>query len=598
LGLTIEERTMHPLIRYLPHGVLAVAVVYLIGVMIPPASRSGEFHFAEFATVPVVDGGRVKPFDTVARVQLMIVSNRQTWTDSQGKSQPAVRWLLDVLTAAEPMNNSAMMQDRVYRIDNDQLLNLLGLEARAGFRYALGEFQQRIPQLYRQAAVAERKKPADRDKLDDKALDLAHHVQQSVKLTEWDNLFVVPPPQGTADWQKLAPALREAKDSRSANPPAYLFAEMLMSYARNDVPAFNGALSEYHAWMETNLPAQMRMTRFETFFNHFAPFYHCAILYVLAFLLACFAWLGYREQLNKAALWLIIVTLVIHTFALIVRMYLMDRWLVFVTNLYSSAIFIGWVAVISGAVLESLFQNGMGNIVGSVIGFLTMIIAHHLGSDGDTLEMMQAVLDTNFWLATHVTTVTIGYAATFFAGILGIAFVLLGLLTPRLDQPLFKSMTQMIYGIICFATLFSFVGTVLGGIWADVSWGRFWGWDPKENGALIIVMWNALALHARWAGMVKQRGMALLAIFGNVVTSWSWFGVNMLNTGLHSYGPMSGAWWWLGGFWVSQLALIGVGLIPTEKWRSFGNVVPPAPEKPAPSRKHRRRDAPQPVGAN
>jgi ABC-type transport system involved in cytochrome c biogenesis permease subunit len=120
-------------------------------------------------------------------------------------------------------------------------------------------------------------------------------------------------------------------------------------------------------------------------------------------------------------------------------------------------------------------------------------------------------------------------------------------------------LAKMIYGVVCFATLLSFTGTVLGGIWADQSWGRFWGWDPKENGALMIVIWNALILHARWAGMIKQRGLALLAIGGNIVTAWSWFGVNMLGVGLHSYGFMSGAVYWLVAFVVSQLILIGVG---------------------------------------
>ncbi len=93
-----------------------------------------------------------------------------------------------------------------------------------------------------------------------------------------------------------------------------------------------------------------------------------------------------------------------------------------------------------------------------------------------------------------------------------------------------------LYGIVCFATLLSFTGTVLGGIWADQSWGRFWGWDPKENGAMLIVIWNALILHARWGGMVQARGMAMLAVIGNMVTGWSWFGTNQLQVGLHSYG--------------------------------------------------------------
>ena len=182
--------------------------------------------------------------------------------------------------------------------------------------------------------------------------------------------------------------------------------------------------------------------------------------------------------------------------------------------------------------------------------------------------MMLAVLDSNFWLSTHVVAVTTGYAATFLAGFLAIIYVVRGVLTPSLDRDSADALSRMVYGVVCFATLFSFVGTVLGGIWADQSWGRFWGWDPKENGALIIVLWNALILHARWGGVVKQRGLMCLAIFGNIVTSWSWFGVNMLGIGLHSYGFTAAAFWSLSIFVASQLALIGLGLIPRQRWRS------------------------------
>ena len=150
--------------------------------------------------------------------------------------------------------------------------------------------------------------------------------------------------------------------------------------------------------------------------------------------------------------------------------------------------------------------------------------------------------------------------------------------------PTAKSLVKMIYGIICFATLFSFVGTVLGGIWADQSWGRFWGWDPKENGALIIVLWNALILHARWGGLVRERGLMNLAIVGNIVTSWSWFGVNMLGIGLHSYGFMDAAFYWLMAFVVSQLILVALGNLPTACWRSFrdsANTSPKAEPQPA-----------------
>jgi ABC-type transport system involved in cytochrome c biogenesis permease subunit len=132
-----------------------------------------------------------------------------------------------------------------------------------------------------------------------------------------------------------------------------------------------------------------------------------------------------------------------------------------------------------------------------------------------------------------------------------------------------QALATMVYGIVCFATLFSFVGTVLGGIWADQSWGRFWGWDPKENGALLIVLWNAIILHARWGDLVRDRGIMNLAVFGNIVTSFSWFGVNMLGIGLHSYGFMDAAFKWLMIFIGSQVAVIALGLLPLSLWRSF-----------------------------
>ena len=141
--------------------------------------------------------------------------------------------------------------------------------------------------------------------------------------------------------------------------------------------------------------------------------------------------------------------------------------------------------------------------------------------------------------------------------------------TRSLNKGTADSLTRMTYGVVCFATLFSFVGTVLGGIWADQSWGRFWGWDPKENGAVLIVLWCAVILHARWGGFIRQRGLMIMAIFGNVITSFSWFGVNMLGVGLHSYGFMEKAFPWLVGFIISQLALIAVAAMPLERWRSF-----------------------------
>ena len=230
--------------------------------------------------------------------------------------------------------------------------------------------------------------------------------------------------------------------------------------------------------------------------------------------------------------------------------------------------------MLAGIILEAVYGLGYGNVLAAVAGFASLIVADKLSllldtaSGGDTIGVMQAVLDTQFWLATHVTCVVTGYSATYIAGLLGIIYVVRGALTPSFTHEESKDLARMIYGAVCFGMFFSFFGTVLGGLWADDSWGRFWGWDPKENAALIIVLWNALVLHARWDGMVKDRGLALLAIGGNIFASWSHFGVNQLGVGLHSYGFTEGVLVALGLFILSQLIVIGIGLIPLRYWLS------------------------------
>jgi ABC-type transport system involved in cytochrome c biogenesis permease subunit len=358
---------------------------------------------------------------------------------------------------------------------------------------------------------------------------------------------------------------------------------MLNAYARDDVETFNRQFGEFRRTLgryEETLASNEQQLRkvgakhseilsqkrvnFEAFFNNFSPFYYCAVLYLVAFILGCASWLGWSKPLRRASIWLICFTFLVHTFALAARLYISGRPPV--TNLYSSAVFIGWAAVLLAMVLEFIFRLGSGNVVAAVIGFLTLVVAHQLSLDGDTLIVMQAVLDTQFWLATHVVCITFGYATTFLAGAFGIMYIVLGHVLSALNQDERKQLSRMIYGTLCFAILFSFVGTVLGGLWADDSWGRFWGWDPKENGALIIVLYNALVLHARWGAMVKGRGLATLAIGGNIVTAWSWFGVNELGVGLHAYGASERATaLWLLAFALTQLVLIAFGLMP-RRW--------------------------------
>ena len=387
------------------------------------------------------------------------------------------------------------------------------------------------------------------------------------------------------DWMNMGEALISTIELGELPKDTLKLADIALAYQENRPEDFNRLVLERIESVEKAYPVKMEKAEDENIFNRAQPFYRSSVMYVLVFLLCVFSWLWARDTLNRSAFFVLMAAMLFHTFGIYSRV--MIQGYAPVTNLYSSAVFVGWGAVILAAILEKIYKNGIGNASAALIGFTTLIIAHHLSLGGDTMEMMQAVLDSNFWLSTHVVTVTIGYSGTFLAGIIGVFYILRGLFTRSLTQADSKALGGMAYGIVCFSALFSFVGTILGGIWADQSWGRFWGWDPKENGALMIVLWNAIILHARWGGIARTRGIMVMTVFGNIITALSWFGVNMLGVGLHSYGFMEKSFLWLMGFIASQFVLIGLGMIPLKYWRSFqkdkgsessaSNAVNPAP---------------------
>jgi ABC-type transport system involved in cytochrome c biogenesis permease subunit len=605
--------------RWLPAAIVLIFAAYILSKTTMPKSPASEMQIYEFGKLPLAYQGRIKPYDTLARNSLQILSGRQEVgvLDDKGNVKeklPAIRWLLDVISGAARAD-----EHRVFRIDNPDLVDSLGLEHRPLFwRYSLQEILKKDGELDRQIKLAE--DTADRERLlfqnqvlslRDKrnfytALVLAFRspplsmesrekFTESVQRTQFliseleriQAPHAVPPNDASANWKMLVDAefgaLLDQASSQTANPATLSLSKLLGAYASGDAAQFNQHLARYRhdvAEYERTLAGQEKQLKaagiaaaeilsqpkinFEVFYNQFSPFYYAAVLYLVAFVLGVWSWVGWTEPLRRSSMWLLWFTFALHTFALWARMYISGRPPI--TNLYSTAIFIGWAGVLLALIFEHVYRLGLGNIASAVIGFLTLLVAYNLSLDGDTFIVLQAVLDTQFWLATHVVTINLGYSATYLAGLWGILYVLLAHVFPVLKAESRQKLLRTLYGSLCFAIFFSFIGTVLGGLWADDSWGRFWGWDPKENGALMIVLWNALVLHARWGGLVKARGLANLAIAGNIVTTWSYFGVNELGVGLHSYGASeSSTAMWLLTFTAVQIALIGLGLMPA-RW--------------------------------
>jgi ABC-type transport system involved in cytochrome c biogenesis permease subunit len=271
----------------------------------------------------------------------------------------------------------------------------------------------------------------------------------------------------------------------------------------------------------------------EVRYNHWQPFYRAELLYGLAFLAVLICIVSPRRIFYRAAVALLVLALVPHTYGIIARMQIMGRPPV--TNLFSTFVFVGWASALLGLALEYLQRNRLGLITAAFSGLALLLVSGRFATEGDTLGVMVAVLDSNFWLATHVVCISLGYAGCVVAGVLGHIYLVQGLFRQPEDARMVDTL-RTVYGTLAFGLIFSFFGTMLGGIWADQSWGRFWGWDPKENGALVIVLWSAILFHARLCRMIGARGFAAGSVIGIIWVMLAWLGVNLLGVGLHSYG--------------------------------------------------------------
>ncbi len=605
---------------------VVLAAIVTVAVTLRPPRNPGDYDIVAFGRLPTLVNGRVKPLDTVARTALLELQGRQRVTAPNGQSLAPAEWLLDVLY--QPALANEYQTFEIVHPDVLALFSLATTDGAGGKRFSFHQLAPKLGELERQGKLADDTESAVRTPFQRAVLQLRDNVvlfqrlqnslidsgspdfldqvarfekalpaglaatvargganpagsTEAKLLLEMGQLFStldslaylrpIPPenPAEAASWKTAGAAWSGSLGNGKISAEAHAYADLGRAWQLHQPEAFNSTVRALRQRLDGALPEAMAKCDVEARFNSAEPFYTSMALYVLAFLFAVMSWLTWPDELGRAAFGLVFVAFVVATAGIGARMWLEARPPV--TNLYSSALFVGWGAVALCLVIEFFYKNAIGSVAAGLIGFATLVIAHHLALGGDTMEMMRAVLDSNFWLATHVVTVTVGYAATFLAGFLALIYVVRGTLTRSLDNATADALTRMTYGVVCFATLFSFVGTVLGGIWADQSWGRFWGWDPKENGALIIVVWNSIILHARWGGMVKARGLACLAIFGNIVTAWSWFGVNMLGVGLHSYGFMDSAFWWLIAFVASQLVVIGLAALPLKNWRSFAS---------------------------
>jgi ABC-type transport system involved in cytochrome c biogenesis permease subunit len=466
-------------------------------------AQPGIKDLSIFKKIPVLEGGRLKPLDTFARSILTQFSGKDHY-----EKQEASAWL-----AALSFDPDSTVHEKIFLINNPDIAVALGITPQQDRRYTPAQLQQAYPMLaqLQQAAV----------KIPEKDRTLAEN--EIMRIFDAINIYT-----------------NLSHRNAHNNQPDIFWNDMANSYRQGNDVAFNIAAHSYLNAVCATLSKEdlKKVDKFplELFYQESSPFTWSIMFYIFAFIFFVVSFASSRPLWYYLGALSVMAGFIPHLIGLIMRIIIMARPPV--ASLYETFIFVGLIAVFLGLMIEYYNRQWLGIVTAAISGTALLFIANKYSAEGDTFKMLVAVLNSNFWLATHVTTITMGYAATCVGGLLGHIWLLQAIFGK--DKKTLDKTYNTTLGILGVALTLTFLGTNLGGIWADQSWGRFWGWDPKENGALMIVLWTALLFHAKVAGMIGPLGLAVGAVIGMMVVMWAWFGVNLLSVGLHSYGFTSG----------------------------------------------------------
>ncbi|MGH1378042.1 MAG: cytochrome c biogenesis protein [Alphaproteobacteria bacterium] len=321
--------------------------------------------------------------------------------------------------------------------------------------------------------------------------------------------------------------------------------ELSNAYYNSDVEKWDDSAHKLYAQTTAN-NSNLRPNALlaEYYYNQYPPFF---ISFMICFvgLSVLITTLFYDTKIQRpVAFAALLGSFIFQLYGLSLRIYILDRPPV--STLYETVLFTGLVTTLYAVIVYGRNKKPMWLWLGLGLAVFLHILGFSHNTSGDSFVMLTAVLNTNFWLTTHVLCITAGYAFCALTSILAHAALIKPLISKesQIDSAIYKSTLTASLLALFFAT----IGTVLGGIWADQSWGRFWGWDPKENGALLIVLWLIWIIHGRISGQMNKHAVLCGLSFLSVILALSWFGVNLLGVGLHAYGFMDSAAWSLGIF--------------------------------------------------
>jgi len=509
--------------------------------------------------IAIQDGGRVKPLDSFARELARRVQGARAFGLESVAGLEPVEWLISTLAAPDRWKS-----EPIVRVTHAGLREAAGLPHDRD-RYS---FQELAGHAGLRDAVGRARAKLDRneelDPVEREVVELYETLLAYQGVMSGESLHIVPRPgDPKAAWYSVADlAAPEAAAVPQAQRVRALVSALVSAYQDGDragVATAASALGTRLAELAPGVyPGAENLER-EVHYNRLKPYRIAWVLYLLGFLALLASFPLSSRHFSRAGLLLVVAGFLTHAYGMALRVMISGRPPV--TNMYESVVWVAFGAVLFALVFEAVYKVRIFAACASALAVTCLLLADNVPILDGSISPLVPVLRDNMWLTVHVLTITLGYAA--FTLAMGIGHLNLGLYFFRPGQvALLKDLSRFLYRALQVGTLFLAVGTLLGGVWASYSWGRFWGWDPKETWALIATLGYLAILHARMTGWVKDFGMAVGSLLGYLLVLMAWYGVNfVLGTGLHSYGFGSGGYWYVGGFVAFEVLVITAALL-------------------------------------
>lgn len=521
-----------------------------------PVARALDFSPLE--QIPIQEAGRKKPYLVFAQETLLALSGKTAVTiDDQKRSA------MDVITTLW-LNPEGWEEKPLLLVNHKPLKDATGLDAsRKLFSYRELAANQKLVELLTEASAL-RARPGNQrlSGLPKEAADVGLRMAEFEALRKGSAYcFVANPTSSEGAWSPAPPeALAPLRDAlASGNDAAFAAA----------AATFRDTMAAIQPRFQ---PEGWRMS-VETLYQKGHPFGWAWKFYLAAGVVLL---LGSAREGYLAAWLLASIGLLLQVAGFVARTLISGR--APVTNMYESIIWVAFGTVLFALIFEAIYRSRFFLLGALPVAVVSLILADTQPvalSPG--INPLVPVLRDNFWLSTHVTTITLSYAAFLLA--LGIGHIALGKVIAGKKPS--SALYNYLYRVLQIGVLLLAVGTILGAVWANYSWGRFWDWDPKETWALVTLLVYLFILHGRIAGKWGGFGMAVGAVLAFLSVLMAWYGVNfVLGAGLHSYGFGSGGFEYAAAFVAIELVFVGVALFRNRKSS------PPQSPKPAASKPH------------